>query len=163
MQDVGAPCVPSKAAVELKETHHQRKRSEVCWTHFFGGEKLRAIVEMPRPIDKAGVQRFLGMFNYIGKFVPNTSDVAATLRVLLHKDTEWHWFEHRERNFVVIIETSIVAPVLAFYDPIQELTLQVDACLTGVGETLIQRDRPVAYASKAFTPTSRIFCKSRSY
>ena len=33
-------------------------------------EKVRAIVEMPRPTDKAGVRRLLGMANYVTKFYP---------------------------------------------------------------------------------------------
>ena len=117
-------------------------------------EKVRATVEMPRPTDKAGVQRLFGMLNYVGKFVPNMSDLTAPLRVLLHKETECHWFEQQERSFVAIKETLISAPVLAFCDPKQELTLQVDASLTGVGAALIQGDRPVAYASKALAPHS---------
>ena len=30
-------------------------------------EKVRAVVDMPRPTDKAGVQRLLGMVNYVVK------------------------------------------------------------------------------------------------
>ena len=118
-------------------------------------EKVRAIVEMPRPTDKAGVQRLLGMLNYVGKFVPNMSGLTVPLRVLLHKETEWYWFEQQERSFAAIKETLISAPVLAFCDPKQELTLQVDASSTGVGAALIQGERPVAYASKALTPTQQ--------
>ena len=33
-------------------------------------EKVRAIVKMPRPTDTAGVQRLLGMVNYVSKFIP---------------------------------------------------------------------------------------------
>ena len=33
--------------------------------------KISAIAEMPRPEDKAGVQRFLGMCQYLSKFCPN--------------------------------------------------------------------------------------------
>ena len=34
-------------------------------------EKVKGIVEMPRPIDKAGVQRLSGMINYVSKFLPS--------------------------------------------------------------------------------------------
>ena len=145
----------------------QKEVKYVCWTHIseegLKAEpgKVRVIVEMPRPTDKAGVQRLLGMLNYVGKFVPNMSDLTPPLRVLQHKETEWHWFERQERSFVAIKETLIAAPVLAFYDPKQELTLQVDASSTGVGAALIQGDRPAAYASKALTPLRRIIRKSR--
>ena len=44
-------------------------------------EKVRAMVEMPRPTDKSGVQRLLRMINYVSKFM---SDLIAPLRQLLH-------------------------------------------------------------------------------
>ena len=53
-------------------------------------EKVRAVVDMPRPTDKAGVQRLLGMVNYVSKFIPNMSDLRSPLRQLLHQDVEWH-------------------------------------------------------------------------
>ena len=47
---------------------------------------LEAILEMPVPEDKHGIQRLLGMLNYVTKFAPYVSDVMAPLRELLKKD-----------------------------------------------------------------------------
>ena len=116
-------------------------------------EKVRAIVEMPRPTDKSGVQRLLGMINYVSKFIPNMSDLTAPLRQLLHQDVEWHWEEQQEASFKAIKESLVRAPILGYYDAKKSLTLQVDASSTGLGAALIQEDRPIAYASKALTPT----------
>ena len=44
-------------------------------------QKIEAIVNMPEPHDKKGVQRLLGMVNYVGKFVPNLSEVTSQLRI----------------------------------------------------------------------------------
>ena len=54
-------------------------------------EKVRAVVDIPRPTDKAGVQRRLGMVNYVSKFIPNMSGFTSPLRQLLHQDVKWHW------------------------------------------------------------------------
>ena len=43
-------------------------------------EKIRAVVEMPRCTNKAGVLRLLVMMNYATKFIPNMSDLTAPLR-----------------------------------------------------------------------------------
>ena len=67
-------------------------------------EKVRAIVEMPRPTDKAGVQRLLGMVNYLSKFIPNLSDLTTRLRQLLHQDVLRHWEKLQETSFKAIKE-----------------------------------------------------------
>lgn len=36
-------------------------------------EKVKAIVEMPAPEDKKGVQRPLGTVNYLASYIPNMS------------------------------------------------------------------------------------------
>ena len=64
--------------------------------HVFSGEgvkadpeKIEAILQMPSPQDKTELRRFMGMINYLGKFVPNLSDITAPLRQLLEKDFMW--------------------------------------------------------------------------
>ena len=47
-------------------------------------EKITAITDMPVPEDVTALQRFLGMFNYLAKFVDNLSETTAPLRQLLH-------------------------------------------------------------------------------
>lgn len=54
-------------------------------------EKVRAIMDMPQLHDKATLMRFLGMVQYLSKFIPNISDVSAPLRKLLEGDVLWHW------------------------------------------------------------------------
>ena len=53
--------------------------------------KVRAINEMPSPTDKAGVQRLLGLAQYLGKFLPHLSDITKPLRELTQNDVEWVW------------------------------------------------------------------------
>ena len=52
-------------------------------------KKCSAIVDMPMPTNKTELQGFLGMLNYIGKFIPNLSQVTQPLRILLKKDLEF--------------------------------------------------------------------------
>ena len=90
-------------------------------------EKVRAIVEMPRPTDKAGDRRLLGMVNYASKFIPNLSDLTTLLRLLLHEDVLWHCEKQQETSFKAIKEFLTLAPVLGHYDAQKVLTLQIDA------------------------------------
>ena len=79
---------------------------------------------MPRPTDKSGVQRLMGMINYVSKFIPNMSDLTAPLRQLLHQDVEWHWEEQQEASFKAIKESLVRARILGYYDAKKSLTLQ---------------------------------------
>ena len=46
-------------------------------------------------------------------------------------------------------------PVLSYYDPLKELTLENDACEFGLGAALIQEERPVAYASRFLSDSEK--------
>ena len=45
------------------------------------------------------------------------------------------------------------APVLKYYEPMEELTLQSDASQTGQGAVLTQNGQPLAFASRALSDT----------
>ena len=42
-------------------------------------EKIYAIHDMPTPSCKQDLQRLLGMINYLGKYIPNMSELTAPL------------------------------------------------------------------------------------
>lgn len=46
-------------------------------------------------------------------------------------------------------------PVLAYFDPGKEVTLQVDASKHGLGATMMQEGRPVAFPSKMLNSTEQ--------
>ena len=50
-------------------------------------EKTRAIGHFPTPTTVTELQRFMGMVNQLGKFVPGLADINAPLRQLLRKDS----------------------------------------------------------------------------
>lgn len=60
-------------------------------------EKVQAINEMPRPTDVKGVQRILGMVNYLSRFCRHLSDHCEVLRQLTH--SLWDWSEVHEQAF----------------------------------------------------------------
>ena len=60
--------------------------------------KISAITEMPRLEDKAGVQRFLGMCQYLSKFCPNLSASVVPLRELTKQDAAFIWSNTHEQQ-----------------------------------------------------------------
>ena len=116
-------------------------------------DRIQAINDMPVPTDKPAVQRFLGMINYVHKFIQNLSDIAKPLRILLGKEIEWHWQAEQQKSFDELKRLLATAPVLRYYDVSKPITIQVDACKSGLGATLLQDGHPIAMASKALTDT----------
>ena len=54
-------------------------------------QKIRAVEAMEQPRNTKELRTFLGFIQYIGKFMPNLSQVTAPLRKLLDTDISWHW------------------------------------------------------------------------
>ncbi|XP_048577104.1 uncharacterized protein K02A2.6-like [Nematostella vectensis] len=114
--------------------------------------KVRAIVDMPSPTDKLGVQRLLGLAQYLAKFLPQLSDITKPLRDLTQSDVQFIWDDVQQSAFEKLKDAVTVTPVLRYYNLDEEITLQCDASQSGLGAALLQNGQPVAYASRALTP-----------
>ena len=113
--------------------------------------KVKAIRDISTPKTKQELHTFLGMVNYLGPFIPGLSDRSAPLRELLKDDVQYTWSDSHQKVFEKLKEQISEDVTLQFYDRKKPVTLQVDASLRGVGATLLQDGRPVAYASKSLT------------
>ena len=120
-------------------------------------EKINAIMNMPKPTDKPGVLRIMGMVNFIGKFIPNLSAKTTYLRELLHKENNFNWTANHEREWLKLKDALTATPVLTFFDPTQRIKVSTDASKDGIGAVLLQAEgehwKPVAYASRSMTET----------
>lgn len=117
--------------------------------------KLKAIINMSKPNDKKSLHRFLGMTTYVSRFIPNFSEITNPLREILKKNVSWFWGPKQDEAFNKLKHLLVKPPVLKFFDVDQPLTLSVDASQNGVGATIMQEGRPVAYASKALSETQK--------
>lgn len=122
-------------------------------------EKVRAVVQIPPPTDKQELLRFMGMVQYLAKFIPNLSEVSAPLRKLLEKDTEWHWDQAQRTSFEELKRLVTNAPTLKFFDVNKPVMLSVDASSEGIGAVILQEGKPVAYASRALTDCQRRYAQ----
>lgn len=57
-----------------------------------------AIGNMQTPKCRDDVARFLGMVNYLARFIPNFSTESQNLRKLVHKDLSWKWTSMEENE-----------------------------------------------------------------
>ena len=115
-------------------------------------QKVEAIQEMKTPENKQELQTFLGLTNYMGQFIKGTSKLTAPLREMLSNKNEFEWLEPHQKAFDEIKNSICKETTLAYFNPTKPITLQVDASMKSLGATIIQDDRPIAFASKALTP-----------
>ena len=124
-----------KHGLKLKKSKCRFDQSEIIFLgHKITAEgihpdhnKVEAIQKMPYPSDVKGLQRFLGMVNYLAKFIPNLSTHTVHLRKLLEKDSAWN-FENIHRQEIDILKNLVTKPrVLKFFDSKLPTKISCDA------------------------------------
>ena len=111
--------------------------------------KTEAIRKIQPPTNKKQLRRFLGMTNYLNKFIPRYSQITHNLRALLTKEAGWVWAAEQQLDFDKLKEMLQSSPVLRYYDVSDDVVLSVDASSKALAAVLLQRNRPVAYAARA--------------
>ena len=86
-------------------------------------EKTAAIIKMPTPKNVKSLQEFLGMVQYLSKFLPSLSNVAEPLRQLVCKYVHWCWLSAHDEAISKLKQMICEAAVLKYFDLSKEITL----------------------------------------
>jgi transposase InsO family protein len=117
--------------------------------------KTTAIRDFPTPRNIKELRSFLGLANFVRRWVRHFSIRAAPLQALLRKDVEWQWTEVEVNAFNDLrcaLEREVILSHPDFSAQGPAFELSVDSAKVGCGAILSQASRPVAYFSRAFTP-----------
>ena len=127
-------------------------------------QTVEKILAFPKPTDKAGLQRFLGMINYYHRFMPK---IAQTL-IPLHKAVgdksrkgpkSIEWNEDCDKAFKDAKDALSKATLLSHPGRDAETTLTVDASDIAIGGVLEQKVhgkfRPISFFSKKLSQAER--------
>ena len=120
-------------------------------------DKVRAVVEWPKPSSVKDVRSFLGLAGFYRRFIKNFSLKARPLTELTRDDATWRWDEPQEIAFKTLKRSLVTAPVLHMPNFDLPFVLTTDASAVSVGGILEQDFgsglQPVAYESKKLSPT----------
>ncbi len=116
-------------------------------------DKIRAIQQIKLPTDKSEVRSFMGLVQFLSRFIPNLASIAEPIQRLTRAASQWHWGMEESQSFAKIKGIISAKETLAYFDSKKKTELRVDAGPHGVGAILtqVQQDgscRPIAYASR---------------
>ena len=124
-------------------------------------EKSKAISELQPPCNVSKFRTVLGMFNYLGKFLPHFSMVLKPVIYLLKVDTSWQWQLEQKTVFKKAKEMISHATTLTYYNQSLPTSLSADSSSFGLGGVIMQEHdgwlKPVTFCSRTLTPAEQIY------
>ncbi|XP_055585193.1 uncharacterized protein K02A2.6-like [Uranotaenia lowii] len=127
--------------------------------------KRDALATFRRPVNESEVRSFLGLANYMGKFIPNLAELDEPLRRLIQKGIKFQWGAAEEKAFIDIKSSLSRASCLGFFNSKDDTSVFADASPVALGAVLVQTNgkqeaRVICYASKSLTETERRYCQT---
>ena len=120
-------------------------------------DKVKAVREWPTPRNRKEVQRFIGLANYLRKFVDGFAKIALPLNRLFRKKVPFVWSRITQEAFVRLKHAISSTPVLLHVNQTQPLWIETDASDFALGCVLMQKDdkdrmKPCAFYSRGLEP-----------
>lgn len=127
--------------------------------------RVKAINDMPNPINKKQLQSFLGVCNYYRIFIAEFAKLADPLYNLLRKNVKFDWKKEQDEAIIALKESLSTTPILRYPDFTKPFVLHTDASLTGIGACLMQLHEgllhPIIYVSKCLSETQRKYSTTK--
>lgn len=122
----------------------------------------------PKTLDE--LHSFLGLVNFIGKWLPNLATLTEPLRAILklklskNMDISTFWTDKQTLAFNKLKICLSQIKTLGYYDPNDRTQVVADASPVGLGSVLIQFDnsgpRIIAYGNKSLTDVEKRYCQT---
>ncbi|CAH1994743.1 unnamed protein product [Acanthoscelides obtectus] len=146
--------------------------------HELSGEGVRplkkyisTIKEFRAPKTTGELQSFLGLVNFVSKWIPNYATVTEPLKILLRNktgnrtDITENWGSEQKSCFESLKEIMSNISSLGYYNVSDRTIVIADASPVGLGGVLVQTNskgepRIIAYGHKTLTDCERRYCQT---
>ncbi|KAF2902564.1 hypothetical protein ILUMI_03621 [Ignelater luminosus] len=127
--------------------------------------KIETIESFRQPQTKEQVRSFLGLVNYVGKFIPDLATTTEPLRRLIRQDVHFKWTRETERAFEKLKKQLVTPRVLGYFDLEKKTQLITDAspiALAGVSVQYDKNNKPsiISYGSKSLTKQEKRYSQT---
>lgn len=121
---------------------------------------IEKLLKFPRPTDKKGIQRMMGIANFNRRFIPHIAELTKPLTAVLSHKIPFTWGEEQETAFLALKEAMGKAENLALPDHSEPFHMRTDASGVAFGCQLYQLDsenriQTIAYHSRTLSGTQR--------
>ena len=103
-------------------------------------DKTEAMTKLSAPKNPKDLKSFLGSIQHLSKYINILSKKTDRMRQLLKKETRWEWTSEIDGFFENLKKDISELPCLFHFDPQKDNYVTTDACITGLGATLWQRE-----------------------
>lgn len=123
-------------------------------------EKIKAIVGQSAPQSPAEIRSFLGMTQYVARYIPHYATLTEPLRRLTRQNVPWSWSRDEQISFDSLKSVLSSTQVMVYFDPSKATEVLVDASPVGVSAMLTQEGKVVCYASRALTDVEQRYSQT---
>ena len=126
-------------------------------------DKVKAVVDMEAPTNTTELKSFLGLVNYMSRYVDGLATMLSPLSALLRKDTSWVWNQSQQKAFDDVKQAIASSGTLSYYNPSLPTLVSSDASSYGIGGTIMQEQdgvyKPVAFVSRTMTDAEKRYAQ----
>ena len=127
-------------------------------------KKIKSICCARAPANVAELKGFLGLVQFVGRFIPHLSTVAEPMLRLVAKNVAFSWGSEQAKAFAEIKKRMTECKTLAFFDVTAKTRVIADASPSGLGAVLVQSqcgvDRVIAYGHRSLSKVERRYSQT---
>lgn len=127
-------------------------------------DKLESIRNFREPKSGEEVRSFLGLVNYVGKFIPDLATLTDPLRRLTKQHQSFAWGCEEQAAFDKLKKHMASPTTLGYFDVVDRTQVIADASPVGLGAVLIQINdrgpRIITYASRSLSDVEKRYAQT---